>query len=55
LLAVPGVALVFQFPGLPGRHGGLTPTVQPIRLASPESLPTDQLTDWGQAKVPLAR
>jgi uncharacterized protein len=27
--------------------------VQPIRLASPESLPTDQLTDWGPAKVPV--
>jgi uncharacterized protein len=25
--------------------------VQPIRLASPESLPTDQLEDWGPAKV----
>lgn len=27
--------------------------MQPIRLASPESLPTDQLTDWGPAKVPV--
>jgi uncharacterized cupin superfamily protein len=27
--------------------------VQPIRLASPESLPTDQLKDWGPAKVPV--
>jgi uncharacterized cupin superfamily protein len=27
--------------------------VQPIRLASPESLPADQLTDWGPAKVPV--
>jgi uncharacterized cupin superfamily protein len=27
--------------------------VQPIRLVSPESLPTEQLTDWGPAKVPV--
>ena len=27
--------------------------MQPIRLTSPESLPTDQLEDWGPAKVPV--
>ena len=27
--------------------------MQPIRLASPESLPTDELADWGPAKVPV--
>jgi len=27
--------------------------LQPIRLASPECLPTEQLTDWGPAKVPV--
>jgi uncharacterized cupin superfamily protein len=27
--------------------------LQPIHLAAPESLPTEQLTDWGPAKVPL--
>ncbi len=27
--------------------------MQPIRLAAPESLPTEQLQDWGPAKVPV--
>lgn len=27
--------------------------MQPIRLASPEKLPSDQLADWGPAKVPV--
>jgi uncharacterized protein len=27
--------------------------VQPIRLASPETLPAEQLTDWGSAKEPV--
>jgi uncharacterized cupin superfamily protein len=31
----------------------LTRALQPIRLASPESLPAEQLIDWGQAKVPV--
>ena len=31
----------------------MTRALQPIRLASPESLPAEQLIDWGQAKVPV--